>query len=367
MKKRIVITVGGTGGHVYPALSLAKQLIARDPAIEILFVGGRLRDNRYFDREGFVYQDIDCGSLSLSKPVNSFFSLKSILRGVLQSRRTIKAFQPKLVIGFGSYHTFPALVAAKLCGIPTVLHEANRIPGKVNRLFSRRAALTGVHFPDTGLLMKGKTQQIPIPLREGYRLGTMTPAQARAAYQLDPQMTTILIFGGSQGAQTVNKLAVEAIIRLPEILAKRIQVLHFTGDARSTHQVKEQYEKQGISCVVKDFEKQMDIAWQASDLLISRAGAGTIAEEMEFEVPGILIPYPYAADNHQDSNADFMVSQVKGAVKYVERDLEAKFLTYEITSMLVENRLPGMRQSISEYKQLHHGKDFCSVICELMK
>lgn len=362
-KKKVLIAVGGTGGHVFPALTLARQLKARDKLLEILFVGGGLSKNRYFEKESFPYKDVSCGTLSLSKPLQTCRNVFRIMKGIWQSRRAIREYKPDVVVGFGSYHTFPALIAAKMAGSPLVLHEANRIPGKVNRLLSPYAAITGVHFSDTAKRLKGNVEEMPIPLRDGYRKGTTTKAKARSHYGLDPAKTTLLIFGGSQGAQALNRIVSEAVQALP---AGKFQLLQFTGDPQTAKQLSDLYAKKGISACVKEFENRMDLAWQAADCVIARSGAGTLAEQLEFEVPGILIPYPHAADNHQESNADFMVDIAGGAIKRRESDLTAAKLASDLVALMNSAKLNEMQKAMQKYKTASKKRQLCDVVLEMM-
>ena len=365
MTKKILITVGGTGGHIYPAMALAKQLKCLDPSIKVMFAGGGLDRNRYFDKESLTHQNVSCGPLSLKKPWISLCSIWRILRGIKQSSSLISSFDPDLVVGFGSYHTLPTLLAAKLNGLPVILHEANRVPGRVNRLLSPYVHLTGVHFPDTALALKGKTLHIPTPLRDGFKLGTFTKEKSREYFGLKSDLLTLLVFGGSQGAKSINQLVADAIIKDK---INDMQILHFTGDASATAQLKQIYAQYGISANVQDFEPRMDIAWQASDLVISRSGAGTLTEQLEFEVPGILIPFPHAMDNHQESNADFMVHLVKGAVKYRESELDADRLAGALKGLLANDHelLECMRQAMQDYKHQMRSKDLSSVVLDIL-
>lgn len=361
MTKKVLITVGGTGGHVFPALTLAKQLAARPDAPQILFVGGGLSKNRYFERETFPYKDVACGTLPLRKPWTAARNCFRIARGIWQSRAIIRHYQPDLIVGFGSYHTLPTLAAAKIQRIPILLHEANRIPGKVIRLFSPYATLTGVHFPDTERL-RGNVFPIPIPLREGFYNGSSTKAAARAYFNLDSHKRTLLIFGGSQGAQALNHLASQAVAACKE---RPLQVMQFTGDPLTTKQLRDFYADNGIDACVKDFEPRMDLAWQAADAVIARSGAGTMAEQLEFEVPGILIPYPFAADNHQESNALFMVEKVGGAYMRRERHLTAQNLADDLNELFKKS--PSMKDTMHRYKNNYQPQQLCDVVCGLLK
>lgn len=368
MKKKVLITVGGTGGHVYPAVSLAQQLKTSLPSLDILFAGGNLIANRYFEHGSFPYSSIACGSFVKKNPFSLMKALILIAKGLWQSRRIINNFQPDLIVGFGSYYTLPALLAAKMGGIPFVLHEANSIPGKVNRLMSSHALLTGIHFPDTAVLLKGKSVEVGMPLREGYKLDLNNREAARSYFQLDINKTTLLVFGGSQGARMLNQLVLDTLQQGSADFADKLQVIHVTGNKETVEYFSQHYEKCGIKVCVKDFEKRMDLAWQAADLVISRAGAGTIAEEVEFEVPGILIPYPFAADRHQDKNAEFMVKTVRGAEMFHEKHATTDALHKALKSFLDQDstKLKNMREAIRHYKENARGTDFCTLIINLL-
>lgn len=358
MSKKILISAGGTGGHIYPALSLASQL--KDAGQEVLFCGGNLEENRYFDKEAFPYRSVKCGTF-LSK--NLWQAAKSgwtIVQGILQSRQHIKAFNPHVVVGFGSFYTFPTLLAAQSLGIPIILHEANSIPGKVNRLLAPYVEATGVHFPETIKLLKGKSIEVGMPLREGFKKGIKTKEEACAYFGLQAALPTLLIFGGSQGAKAINQLASEALLTY---FQGEIQVIHITGAATAAAELREAYQNKGIVAYVKDFELKMDLAWQAADLMISRAGAGTIAEELEYEVPGILIPYPHAADFHQEKNAEFMASTVGGAIKVLEKGLSAKLLAHKL-ELLLQNDLESLRHEMRAYKLKKRQMNLCHLVLQ---
>lgn len=368
MHKNILITTGGTGGHVYPALTLAKQLQELHPNTKILFVGGGLQQNKYFERESFAFQEVPCGSFLTKNPLDFIKSSRNILQGIWKSRRIIKTFSPDLVVGFGNFYTFPTLLAAKLCTIPIILHEANRIPGKVNRLLSRYVAVTGVHFQDTAKQLQGNVIEVGMPLRKGYRLGATSQPMARQYFNLEvgasAENRILLVFGGSQGAKAINQLIYDTLPLLP----KGIQLLHFTGNTLFTEKIQALCKTLGIRACVKDFETRMDLAWEAADLMISRAGAGTISEQMEFETPGIFIPYPYAA-NHQEANADFVVDVVGGAIKKREKDLDGIKLAQLLSSLLdqQQNQLITMQTAIQKYKQQSTSIDLCTLVCNFAK
>ncbi len=346
-KKKLLITVGGTGGHVYPSLAVAKEL---QNDCEIHFIGGKLAQNRYFESEKMPYTSIPCGTLSGKNPVRLFKDALAILNGIRHSIVTIKRFQPDLILGFGSYHTLPVLIAAKLLRIPIILHEANSVPGKVNRLMARSAKVTGIHFPEAARHLKGATVEVEMPLRAGFCPQKGGKEKALHFYGLDAALPTLLIFGGSQGAKAINHLFIDAV-KLMDF--RKFQVIHLIGSNETADAFISHYQALGIKAVVKEFEEQMNMAWQAADLLVSRSGASTIAEQLAFEVPGILIPYPYATDRHQDKNAEFMVNIVKGAVMQQEKELTAKKLAEILENFLSQKNLflHQKRNSIITYKQ----------------
>lgn len=201
----------------------------------------------------------------------------------------LRAFKPDVVVGFGSYHSFPALAAATLLNIPLVLHEQNAVGGKVNRLFARRAKNIGLYFAGASAEFGGKGEKVKMPLRREMR--RVPREEAAAYYGLDPKKKTLLIFGGSQGALSLNQLA-EAV--LTHLDPDEFQTLHFTGAG------KEGKLSRGVT---KPFETKMHYAWSLADVALCRAGALTLAEGLHFEVPMLLVPYPYASDRHQSKNA----------------------------------------------------------------
>lgn len=364
MKKKILISTGGTGGHVYPAIALAQQLVREMPDCEILFVGGALDKNKYFDRNQFNYRTVPCATFVSKSPKALISAFFNILKGMWHSRSIIRKFGPDVVVGFGSFYAFPPLVTAKLMGIPLVLHEQNSIPGKVNSLLAPWAEVTGVHFPETVRLLKGKVIEVGLPLRNGFHRVEGSRDAAKSYFGLVTDEPIILIFGGSQGARALNALVSDVMTQLHAKIS--FQVIHLTGNEQITQTLQEHYHELGIKVCVKTFETNMQLAWQAADLIIGRAGAGTVAEQLEFEVPGILIPYPFAMDNHQDHNADFMVTTVGGAVKLHEKGLTADRLVRCLVELMKDNgnMLKGMQEAMRHYKKKARGRNLYSLVKE---
>lgn len=331
MKRKVLLTSGGTGGHIFPALAVAKELQDKYKC-EVLFAGGNLSQNPFFETQ-FNFQDVACApwKLSLTQFYKGPFNL---VKGVSSALHLIRTYKPDFVVGFGSFYTLPVLVAAKIAGVPLFLDEQNSIPGKVNRLFSPLAECTFIHFPTAQQKLMGKSQFGAFPLRSQFKKGLVSAQEARKAFQLDPDVTTILVFGGSQGAKRINRLFSEAALFHIKDHVPDFQVLHFTGDHTDAELLMQRYVNCNIGSYVRPFEKRMELAWAAADIAVTRAGAASIAEQIEFEVPGVLIPYPFATDKHQDINADFL-ADAGLAVKANESDLTPQILAYKVRDALV--------------------------------
>jgi len=356
MSKRIVIAAGGTGGHIYPAMELGRRLI-EEHKIEVVFIAGGLTKNPWFERDKFIHHSICAGQLSGKNPVNLLRGAFQSFKGFQETRGLFKQLNPQLVVGFGSYHSFPVLAAAQFSRIPFLLHEANSFPGRVNRLLSSSAQVTALHFPEASSRLKGKSEVVAMPLWSTFSKD-FNRENAIKHYGLDPQKKTVLIFGGSQGARFLNEVCIQAI-------PKELQVIHLTGSVESVDTVQSYYHRQNIRAIVKCYEKEMAYAWMAADLVIGRSGAGTVAEMIEYAVPGILIPYPHAVDNHQEHNADHVL-KAKGAIKLLEKEATIKRLSQEINALLTENRLETMRQALQEYKKKRPLLNLCGLVCKYL-
>jgi len=310
-RKKILLAVGGTGGHIYPAQALARDLQKADEELEILFSGGRLASNPYFHHNAFPYREVQSCSPFREGPLKTALTLS---KGVKESLSLCREFSPQLIVGFGSFHSFPLLVAARLKKIPYLLVESNALPGKVNRLFSPKALLSAVQFEEAGDTLRGKIVSAKIPFwAEGEKVSP-SREEARRSFGLDPELLTLLVFGGSQGASSIN----EGMAALE--LGTSHQVLHFCGEEKEVGSLEESYRERGIRAHVRAFEKEMERAWAAADFAICRSGAGTINEMIAYGVPGVLIPWPHAADDHQHRNAE-VISQTGGALLLAEKEM----------------------------------------------
>ncbi len=363
-KPKLLIAAGGTGGHLYPAQALASELKQTREDVELLFAGAGLATNRYFHKELYAFEEVASATPFRG---NIFKAPFTLFRGIKSSKRLLEKFQPDLIIGFGSYHSFPLLAAAKMKGIPFILFESNAAPGKVNRLFSRWAVMTAVHFAHASKKLSGTTFEVAMPLGAHKPNLELDQKKAREFFGLKPDLFTILVFGGSQGALSINKIFCQAAAQLSTNFP-HFQVLHLTGHRNDIDEVRRAYSLLDIPVCIKEFEENMLYAWKSANLAICRSGAGTLAELLAYQVPAILIPYPHAADNHQCKNAEVMESEVKGARLLLEAELSPERLYGLLNELIAHDGLvlKEMQKSISHYKMRGRKSELSQLIGELL-
>lgn len=345
MSKRILITAGGTGGHLYPAQALAEQLLESLFDAKILFAGKGLSSNKYFDRSKYLFQEIPSGRPGLRGGLE-------ILCGIYASFRLIRKYNPHLIVGFGSYHTFPLLLAAAIKRKPFILHEANSIPGKVNRMFASYSQAVGVNFLSTRL-SKGNVVPVGMPLRRGFRSDRPSREAAAHYFGLSAHFRTILVMGGSQGAQAINEGMMAA---LPHLKTTPLQIIHFAGNQANLAVLKQCYDRYQIKHYVHSFESRPEYAWALADLAITRAGGSSLAEQLSFSVPGIVIPYPHATDDHQKANALAAQDQMSGIQVIFQDALQGKFLAHKIDELLAYSPTKITSKKLQT--------DFCTLVCQ---
>lgn len=349
MKKRIIFSAGGTGGHLFPAQAVAASL---EKSATLLFVGGGLSKNPYFNRAQFDFKEIQTATINFKSPLKLIKASFKILSGFFKSRKIIAAFKPDMVVAFGSFYTFPLLLAALSKKVPIVLHEQNAIPGKVNRLFAKKALFTGITFSQTQKYLQGKCVEVAFP--ERFPLVRKDKKASLDYFGLHLNKITLLAFGGSQGGSGINRL----MKQIAPLLPKEIQILHFIGKHDKASTFTDLYNQLGLVSCVKEFENKMDEAWNVADFALTRAGAATITEAISWEVPSILIPFPYAAENHQEKNAEHFVQETKGGFMFVEKTLDA----YEIKKAVDKLVKGDFKDNIVAYKKEKKLKKFDELI-----
>ncbi|MFZ5776494.1 MAG: undecaprenyldiphospho-muramoylpentapeptide beta-N-acetylglucosaminyltransferase [Thermodesulfobacteriota bacterium] len=322
----MIVTGGGTGGHLFPGIAVAEGMLARVEGAEVLFVStDRAMDGQALANRPFARTAISCQPLKGRGWAGKIAGLLGLPASLWQAMRLIRGFNPRLVMGVGGYVTGPVVLAAKILGIATCIHEQNSVPGMANRMLGKIVDRIYISIPGSERFFPaGKTVLTGNPVRREL------VAAAEAAPSRWEGGPTLLVLGGSQGAHRVNTLMVEALRKGP--LPAGLTVVHQTGKA-DEEMVRRAYGEAGISARVSAFITDMAEAYSQADLVISRSGATTLAELTVMAKPAIFVPYPYAADDHQTTNARFLV-EGGGAKMLVERELDAGRLREEILGLL---------------------------------
>jgi len=326
---RCIIAGGGTGGHLFPGLAIAKELCKRYEEAKILFVTGRRKmESDILDRTDFLKASIDVEGLKGRGWIKGLKTMVKLPLSFFQSYSIIKGFSPSVVMGVGGYSSGPVCMVAKLMGIPSAIHEQNSYPGLTNRLLCRvvdRAFISfeesRTHFSGGELLLTGN------PIREEFL------AEDKAERTVNKTFT-ILILGGSQGARIINRIIVETLSILKGY-GRDLCVIHQTGESDYSEVVKT-YERAGVKGEVLPFIEDMSRAYDRADLVISRAGATTVSELAALGKPSILIPYPHAANRHQETNAQMLV-KAGGAEMKLQETLNGESLARSLMSYM-DNR-----------------------------
>jgi len=325
---RVLIAAGGTGGHIYPGIAVAKEIMRRHPDSEVKFVGtARGLENKLVPNAGFELALIDSTGLKnvgLAARVRGLLVLPKSLR---QARALIGRLRPDVVIGAGGYVSGPVLLTASFQKVPTLVMESNALPGWTNRVLARFIDKAAVSFEAALPFFRGKGVVTGNPVRrEFFEI---------AQKQRNPAQLSILIFGGSQGAHAINEAMVAALPLLGDVKTG-LRVTHQTGEA-DYEQVASAYASLGWSeqASVRKYIDDMVAAFAAADLVISRAGATTTAELIAAGKASLMIPFPFAADDHQRKNAEAL--EAAGAGKMIlQQDLSPQRLAREIEALVRE-------------------------------
>ena len=322
---RVLIAGGGTGGHLFPGIALAEEFKRRDPNSVCVFVGTeRGMEATVVPREGFELRTVEIGGLKGKNIREKSGNLLRIPKSVYLSIRIIREYMPELVVGMGGYASAPVVFGALLMRVKRVICEQNTIPGITNRILARIANRIFVSFPETKHLSSmGKTRFTGNPIRKGI-------TNVREGAISSTGKFTLLILGGSQGAHSINEAVLAALDHLIP-MRNSLRIIHQTGDI-DYQLVSEAYAAKKFDSDVSGFIDDMASAYSAADLIVCRAGATTISELTACGKASILIPYPYAADNHQEVNARVLCN--RGAAKIVlNKDLCGRDLALMIRGL----------------------------------
>jgi UDP-N-acetylglucosamine--N-acetylmuramyl-(pentapeptide) pyrophosphoryl-undecaprenol N-acetylglucosamine transferase len=319
--KRIIIAGGGTGGHIFPAISIANALKKKEPDMEILFVGAKGKmEMEKVPEAGYSIQGIDIAGYNRSSIFKNLGLPYKLVKSFMQVKKIFKSFKPQAAIGVGGYSTFPVLKYAQSRGIPTFIHESNSFAGKSNILLGKKAtriftASDGMEkfFPSARLIHTGN------PIRKNVVENRITREEGLTFFDLDAKYTTVLITGGSLGAKSINE-AIDAGIS--SLLKNHIQLIWQTGKSFASQAAVHAVESKLIW--TSQFISKMEYAYAAADIVVSRSGS-VLYELCAVRKPVIFVPYPHATEDHQTMNAKNLV-QKNAAILITDKDASSRLV-----------------------------------------
>lgn len=336
---RCVISGGGTGGHIYPALAIAEGIQKKYNDVEIIYAGSESGPEKDLaQRAGLEFRPIPVAPLTGRMSLKLLASAFKNFCGVSASSRFLKSYKPDIVIGTGGYVCGPVMLAATKCNFPTLLHEQNAVMGRANKMLSDKVDKICLTFNIiSGDFKEYKKSVITgLPVRE--KILSADKAKGIEFFGLDPQKKVVLITGGSQGARHINQVLLECV---PEIIKAGGQVLHLAGP-KLYEETLQMAESLGFAnepnYKAVSYLHEMEMALGAADIVICRSGASFLAEVMAVGRASILIPYPYAIGDHQRANAMSLVNR-KAAAMVLDSDLNKESLWSELQPLLTQPQL----------------------------
>ena len=358
---KFILSGGGTGGHIYPAIAIANELKSRFPDADFLFVGANDKmEMQKVPQAGYKIKGLWISGLQRRLTFdNTLFPIK-LITSLLKSRTIIRQFKPDVVIGTGGFASGPLLQVAAIAGIPTVIQEQNSYPGITNKLLSKKAKKICVayenlerFFPKEKLILTGN------PVRQDLIDIDSKRAEAIQFFNLDPNRKTLLVLGGSLGARRLNQLIEK---ELPKMLSQNVQVIWQCGKLYI-----EDYKKLAATHVqVSAFIERMDLVYAAADLIISRAGASSVSELCIVGKPVIFIPSPNVAEDHQTKNAQSIVDR-KGAIMLKETELDSEFSLVFEALLKDKGKQIQLRENIKQLAMPEATKKIVDEIVKLIK
>ena len=357
---KFIISGGGTGGHIYPAVAIANELKSRFPEAEFLFVGAKDKmEMQKVPQAGYAIKGLWISGIQRKLTLdNAMFPFK-LLSSMWNSFRIIKSFKPDVVIGTGGFASGAVLKVASMLGIPTVIQEQNSYPGITNKLLAKKANKICVayenlerFFPKDKMILTGN------PVRQDL-INEASKSEAIAYFKLDANKKTLLVLGGSLGARRINQLIEK---ELDFLLSQNIQIIWQCGKLYLNDYSKYN-EKENVQVVA--FIDRMDLVYAAADVVISRSGASSVSELCIVGKPTIFIPSPNVAEDHQTKNAK-AISDKNGAILIKESELEAQFKTVFSDLISNENKQLELSQNIKKLAKPNATKDIVEEIMKLV-
>ena len=362
---RVIVSGGGTGGHIFPAVSIANAVKAEHPDAEILFVGaeGRMEMQRV-PAAGYKIIGLPIAGFDRKNLLKNVVVLYKIAKSQWKARKIIKDFKPHVVVGVGGYASGPTLKTAGQMGIPTLIQEQNSYAGVTNKLLAKSAkkicvAYDGMErfFPAEKIIKTGN------PVRQNLLDAKVTKEEATKSFGLDPQKRTVLVIGGSLGARTVNESILQHIEEIRS--SKEVQFIWQTGKYYS-QEISEALAKQAPveNMKVMDFISNMDNAYMAADLVISRAGASSISELCLLKKPCILVPSPNVAEDHQTKNAQAL--STRGAAIFVkDSDARNELIPLALKTVIDDAQLSALSENVGKLAYHNSAKKIADEVYKL--
>ncbi len=349
-QKRIVISGGGTGGHIFPAIAIANAIKKRFPDAKILFVGAENRmEMKRVPAAGYDIVGLEIAGFNRKNLLKNFSVLWKLQKSLRKAKKVLKDFKPQIAIGVGGYASGPTLKKASSLGIPTLIQEQNSYAGVTNKLLAEKASRICVAYEGMEQFFpKNKIVLLGNPCRQDLSSSDITKEEADKFFNLDTNKKTILIIGGSLGARTIN----ESIVKHVEKLAKSdIQIIWQCGENYLHDLILILDNNNNPKNIhLYDFISRMDLAYKAADLVISRAGAGSISELSLLEKPVILVPSPNVAEDHQTKNAMALVKK-DAAILVPDKDAERYLIETAINTINDSEKLKSLSVNIGKLAQ----------------
>ncbi|CAN5206537.1 undecaprenyldiphospho-muramoylpentapeptide beta-N-acetylglucosaminyltransferase [soil metagenome] len=342
---RIIIAGGGTGGHIFPAIAIANAIKKQNPAVEILFVGAKGKmEMEKVPQAGYNIKGLDIAGFDRSSLLKNLSLPFKLIKSFSQVKKIVSAFKPDVAIGVGGYSSFPVLRYAQKIGLPTFINESNSFAGKSNMLLGKKATKIFVagegmekFFPSEKIMITGN------PVRRSIVESTVTKQEALSFFNLENDKKTILAVGGSLGARSINEIMARHVI---ELVSLNLQLIWQTGKATAVQYIERGTPSKNVW--VGDFIKDMDKAYAAADVVISRAGAMSVAELCVAAKPVVFVPYPLAAEDHQTANAKYLVDR-EAALMVKDNEVSAR-LFGTITMLATDEELQEkLKTNISKH------------------
>lgn len=363
---KVLISGGGTAGHINPGIAIAKYIKSKNPDCEILFVGTQKGlETKLVPRENFELKLIKVRGFKRKLSLDTLVAIKELFQGLHEARSVIKQFKPDIVIGTGGYVCGPVVFNAARMGIPTLIHEQNAFPGVTNKLLSRFVDRVAISFKESEKFFKNKKKVVFTgnPIR-GELLNTDRKA-AREKLQIEKDKPFVVVFGGSRGAEPINNTVCEFISLHKD--EKDFHMLFATGETQYDKIVKRlgNFNSQYIKVV--PYIYNMADVMAAADLVVCRAGAITLSELTALGVPSILIPSPYVTANHQEYNARALEKQ-GAAIVILEKNLNHSIFYEQISNLLRDrNKLKSMAENSKKMGITNASEKIYGIIEELLK